>query len=173
MRYGRRKREVRGRYGITGHDPKKRFSSSLAGGYTMVEMVVAAAIFSLAATGAYRMAEGQMESFQNQWQKEQAWELCAAAYMEIQNQIQNAVQFQPAGRNQEILCFLDEKTGQWKHLRADDLSAADDGMIRIQLDFSDTTEEQLKGEIRAVRGFQTEEILAVRNLTVSVGGYYE
>ena len=46
-------------------------------------------------------------------------------------------------------------------------------MIRIQLDFSDTTEEQLKGEIRAVRGFQTEEILAVRNLTVSVGGDYE
>ena len=61
MRYGRRKREVRGRYGITGHDPKKRFSSSFAGGYTMVEMVVATAIFSLAAAGAYRMAEGQLD----------------------------------------------------------------------------------------------------------------
>ncbi len=136
-------------------------------GCTLIEVVTALAILGLMIPAVWGAVETQLASFRYQRQRELAGELCAAAFVELEEKVRNGSCFQTEEDSPGVLWFQEQKTGQWESLEAEELLSDCVHTMWIELDFTGTTEERLEAEIRAVARLEEEEtVLADRKLMI-------
>lgn len=145
-------------------------------GYTLIEMVVALAIFMIAAGVCSMMLKSLSNSYEHQCRTELAGQMCRDVCRDLEGRLQNGTGFWVSRENCHVLYFQDRQSGEQQAVEAEDFILDGEDPFQLELNFTKTGEKEIDAEITVchVNKEEKKQILASRHLTVrDWGNVYE
>ena len=145
-------------------------------GYTLIEMVVALALFTIAAAVCSIMLKNLLNSYEHQCRTELASQMCRDVYRDLEGRLQNGTGFWISRENCHVLYFRDRQSGEQQAVKAEDFIPVAEDPFQLELNFTKTGEKKIEAEITVchINKEEKKQILASRHLTIrDWGNVYE